>query len=46
MTPLENQAQEFADKVMSMNRKERRAFQKQKGIDKIYGSTIPIVKSK
>lgn len=41
--PLEKQAQDYANKVMSMNRHERRAFAKLRGTDKIYGSNIPIV---
>lgn len=40
---VEKQSQDYAKQVMSMNRHERRAFAKQKGTDKIYGSNIPIV---
>lgn len=40
---VETQSQDYAKRVMSMNRHERRAFAKQKGLSKIYGTNIPII---
>ncbi len=41
---LEQQrAQDFAQKIMGMNRHDRRAYAKQNGINKIYGSTKPYI---
>lgn len=38
---FKQQAQQFADKVMSMNRHERRKFASSNKMQKIYGSTNP-----
>lgn len=43
---VETQAQDFAKEVMSMNRAQRRAFAKAKGLGKIYGSNLPLRKLK
>lgn len=39
---VEQQGQDFAKEVMSMNRQQRRAFTKKNKTDKIYGSNVPI----
>lgn len=41
---LNDQAKGFADKVMGMNRADRRRFAKQNNIPKIYGSTKPFIR--
>lgn len=43
---LEQSSQDYASKVMSMNRKDRRKYQKVNRVPiKLYGSTTPYVKA-
>lgn len=43
MNEVEKQAQDFAQKIMSMNRHDRRAYAKQNNLDTIYGINKPDV---
>lgn len=42
---VKQQAHSFANKVMGMNRKDRRAFSKNNKMEKIAGSNTPYVKA-